>query len=552
MLKSGAQEFRFRKTDTVGAPAAEDDAEFLKACYVDTGDVKLLADINDIRLIVLGRTGSGKSALLKELEESMDGAVIRVSPEQLALTYVSKSSILNFFASIGVNVEPFFKLLWRHVLTVELLAHHFRNDTSAADTPLLEKVKQRFMGTAKRDRDVQDAANYLQQWGQSFWKDTEYRVKEVTSQIESKLDAQAKVTLGPKAAAIAGAVSAGDRFSDTERTELVSRGQEIISGAQVQDLRKIFTMLDSVLDDRKSQYYVVIDNLDEDWVEERFRYKLIMSLIQTARSFNDVRNAKVILALRRDLIDRVFLLARDTGFQEEKFQALYLPLVWTRSQILEILDRRINHLVSRQYTKARVTHEDLMPTHFRGLPIGDYIYSIARRPRDVIAFFNTCIKAAPEEPRVDADRLTLAEGDYSRNRLRALGEEWFADHPILVDLAKLILAKRPSTFTIGDVGDAELEALCLQFALEHQKAAGPRHPAFDVAIGQLKASEYKPVLFQTFYHVGLIGLKLSLYDAESWADETGRSISFAEISDDIGVVVHPAYRRALGIGDVAP
>ena len=30
--------FRFNKNDTVGAPAAEDDHEYLQTCFVDTGD----------------------------------------------------------------------------------------------------------------------------------------------------------------------------------------------------------------------------------------------------------------------------------------------------------------------------------------------------------------------------------------------------------------------------------------------------------------------------------------------------------------------------------
>ena len=37
--------------------------------------------------------------------------------------------------------------------------------------------------------------------------------------------------------------------------------------------------------------------------------------------------------------------------------------------------------------------------------------------------------------------------------------------------------------------------------------------------------------------------------SESWADELGRSVSFPEINDQTSAVVHPAYRRALGVLD---
>ena len=129
--------FRFRTTDTIGAAAAEDDNEFLESCFLDTGALRILEDMNDRRLIVLGRTGAGKSALLATLERAHPDAVIRISPEHLALTYVANSTILNFFNTIGVNLDPFFKLLWRHVLTVEILTHHFKQAAEAR--PLLER-----------------------------------------------------------------------------------------------------------------------------------------------------------------------------------------------------------------------------------------------------------------------------------------------------------------------------------------------------------------------------------------------------------------------------
>ncbi|HEV3214382.1 MAG TPA: hypothetical protein VGZ27_01590 [Vicinamibacterales bacterium] len=156
--KSVPSTFRFRTTDSVGAAAAEDDSEFLNTCFVDTGALGLLKDVTDRRLIVLGRTGAGKSALLTVLEETERGRVIRISPEHLALTYVANSTVLNFFSTIGVNLDPFFKLLWRHVLTVEILTRHFQQATETK--PLLERLHELFLGTSKHDKDMRQAIKY--------------------------------------------------------------------------------------------------------------------------------------------------------------------------------------------------------------------------------------------------------------------------------------------------------------------------------------------------------------------------------------------------------
>jgi hypothetical protein len=59
--------------------------------------------------------------------------------------------------------------------------------------------------------------------------------------------------------------------------------------------------------------------------------------------------------------------------------------------------------------------------------------------------------------------------------------------------------------------------------------------------------EFKFVLARTFYQIGLLGVKLAPHEAESWVDELGKSVSFAEIGDSTSVVVNPAYRRALGV-----
>ena len=88
------------------AMAAEQDADFLESCFVDTGAYTLVKDANDHRVILVGRTGTGKSALLQMLEQDSPRSVVRIVPETLALTYVSNSTILNFFAQIGVNLDP--------------------------------------------------------------------------------------------------------------------------------------------------------------------------------------------------------------------------------------------------------------------------------------------------------------------------------------------------------------------------------------------------------------------------------------------------------------
>jgi hypothetical protein len=151
--------FTFRKHASIGAAAAEEDAKFLSECFIDTGDLDPLVDCSDRRRIILGRTGAGKSALLKKLIETTNAIVI--NPETLSFNYLTNSTILQFFLEAGVKLDLFFKLLWRHVFTVELLRNRYNLTTRTETKSFLEKIKSPFV----HDPHKQRAIKYLLQWG---------------------------------------------------------------------------------------------------------------------------------------------------------------------------------------------------------------------------------------------------------------------------------------------------------------------------------------------------------------------------------------------------
>ena len=547
MGKIGQSEFRFRRTDRIGAASAEDDAEFLATCFVETGDYEAIKDQGDIRQIVLGRTGSGKSALFQRLKRDED-RVISIEPHELALNYVSNSSVIRYFSNLGVNLDPFFKLLWRHVLTVEILRRHFEAQGTSEGGRLWNFLSEKFSRQSERDKRASQAVDYLRQWGEQFWVETEYRVKEITQTLEQKLAAELGAGVrGPLLEGRAG-VELESAISDSEKIEVVSRAQRVVSEAQVQDLGRVLNLLEAVLSDEQKCYYVLIDRLDENWIEERLRYRLIMALMESLKEISRVNSVKVLVAIRRDLIDRVFRLVRESGFQEEKYQSLYLPLHWSPSQIIEILDRRIDALVSRRFEKSKaVTHRDLLPKHISKIPISDFITKRAQRPRDAISFFNKCIEAGDGMPRLNVDALKRAEGEYSRQRLRALGDEWHADYEGLLDFAD-ILKNRPPSFALGQVSYEDVANLCLDSAIEHPKGGGMlRESARSVAEGVMDPRHFRDVLFMVFYRTGLVGLKLETFETASWVDESGQVVSPSEVDDETSVVVHTTYQRALGV-----
>jgi len=274
---------------------------------------------------------------------------------------------------------------------------------------------------------------------------------------------------------------------------------------------------------------------------------LIRALIETVRDFRKAPHVKIIIALRYDLIDRVFRETRDAGFQEEKYEGLYLNLSWEKTQLTRILDKRINHLVRQTYTGQAVTHKEVMPSSIMKVPTIDYLIErTLMRPRDVIEFFNFCILQAAGTPKISSQMIKQAEGEYSRTRLRSIAEEWYADFPNLFAFTDLLKNRKPQ-FALGDVTLDECADFCLNLLI----GGVQRHDGlFDVAERfvetEVGVGAFKQRVFQLFYRFGLVGLKLATYETTAWTTDGRRNIAVSEIHDDMKVSIHPCFYRILG------
>jgi hypothetical protein len=534
--------FVFKKHASIGAAAAEEDTKFLTECFVDNGDLEPLLDCSDRRRIILGRTGAGKSALLKRIVDQTDAIVI--NPESLAFNFLTNSTILQFFLGAGVKLDLFFKLLWRHVFTVELLRTRYELGSEVETVTFLDRIKS----VVAPDPHKKRAVKYLLQWGDQFWEDTEYRIKEITHKIEEELKASIK---GKFPGADLGAGGAA-KLTEEEKGEVVQRGKTVINSIQMRELTDVLVYLnEEVFADDKQKFYICIDRLDENWVDENFRYLLIRSLIETIRDFLQVRNVKIIAVLRTDLIERVFRFTRDPGFQEEKYRSLYLPVRWTNAQLLRLLDQRVNYLVRQTYTKKLVGYADVLPPKLeKGIDGANYLISrTLMRPRDLIEFFNSVIEHAAGKATLTKDMIFEGESLYSKNRMRSLQDEWITEYPSLIECSSL-LKQRPNTFRLTSIPREQVEEFCLNYSISSN---GPAPGDFlssqarAVVEGVISWESFLCSTMHVFYITGIVGLKTEAFESYQWSHQGPSTIVADTINVESSVTIHPMFYRVLGI-----
>jgi|SRR5450755_458086 hypothetical protein len=147
---------RLRSDFTLGGEQAEADLLLARGFY-ESGYYHAIASQQDNRRFIIGRTGSGKSALLQHLETEHSEHVIRIDPENLSLPYIINLGAIQYLSSIGLNLDPLFIALWKHVLLVEIIRHRYKVTTPAAK----QNFVQGLMDKINRDSSKKQALESL-------------------------------------------------------------------------------------------------------------------------------------------------------------------------------------------------------------------------------------------------------------------------------------------------------------------------------------------------------------------------------------------------------
>jgi hypothetical protein len=492
--------------------------------------------------MLVGRTGAGKSALIRELCKAREHAIM-LDPDELALNYVANNTVISFFEELGVNLEPFYNLLWKHFLIVELLKEKFQIKNEESQKHYRRNIRKLLY---KNDRNKELAVDYLEKWGDKFWLTSEERMKEITNRVESEL----KGSVGADFPALKFDATASSTLGKEEKKEIIERGRRAVSSIQIRELEQMINVLaEDVFDDRQEHFYICIDYLDEDWVDEKVKLQLVKALINTVRKFQKIPNVAIVIALRDDLLDKVMHFKRTAGFQEDKFGSLKLDVRWNKGELFRLVDTRIGYLFKRQYTKNNVVFYDVFPSKVDAKETFDYLIERTFwRPRDIILFVNYCIQSAEGRCSIAAHDIKRAEADYSRDRLNHLATEWRAIYPNLYTVC-MMFNGLPGRLQLSDLTEAWISERYTEVLSDIRREACPDRltQLLDSLFDNGNFSSVRRSIINDLYKVGFIGLKPSPSDAVLWAVGEKSTVSPPAARPSSFIYFHPMFHRALAI-----
>lgn len=540
------EDIKIRPNMKIGQLDAESDGKFLSECYINNGLIDVLINTDTSEAIILGRTGAGKTASLLTIDERIDQEHSKLLDlENVFLRYIDNSNIIKFLTDNDVNLDLFYKYLWRHVLTVEFLKLKYPH--------LKDKGKFfQFINDLKdliRRPEEKIALNYLEEWSDKYWVETVENIEEIVKSFSNDISAGFEVGFFDSKISLDG----GQTLTEEQKIQVKNRAQKTVNNLQISELSKVIDLMDKhVFNDSKKPYYLLIDKLDENWVSIEVKYSLIKGLIEEIRHFRKIQNVKILVSLRVDLYQLTLEKTRSSGFQEDKLLSIIYNLNWTEKVLKDIVDKRITFLFKHQYTNKNIVFEDLFPsTNSRN---GDsWQYLIKRtfwRPRDILHFVNYCLNQSVEKNLVDWSSIYRAEKEYSKERLKGLYEEWHDIYPSLQYLSYL-LSDSKEIISLEDFNTILSEDKLISFyqILKKNKVNDEISDNIFSFIDD-GISNREDIMFEILsclYRSGLVGLSDNLPDSFDWSFRNSSYKSSFECSQSKWIKIHKMFHQALNI-----
>jgi len=374
----------------IGFESAEQEAEDLPDYYFDNDYYRKAASFsrNHSEFFFIGRTGSGKSAILEMIRQKKGDSlrIINVTEEDFAVQFLLSSPEVSNIPTQYRQLA--FKTLWKYVVIVNILKSLYGNDYRWANL---------IHGNNK------DAYMLLNKFGELTREQ-----KTFTDQVISFLQRIQEISIA--------------NLGGIKKT----------SGEAKNELYDLFKILhdferQSLAEHLSRKYlYILIDDLDKNWTGSQDNIDLIQCLfdciIELGTKFYG--NVKFVVALRTDIF-------RQLNFrQTEKVRPYVTEINWYNNQLREIIELRLTSYWKCSLEKAL----SRFPKTFKGEDTLEFlIQRTMRRPRDLINFVNLCINEANMKSARYVSRASVraAEKRYSRFRIEALLDEWKYVYPHL-------------------------------------------------------------------------------------------------------------------------
>lgn len=485
--------FKFRKNAKIGNLDAETDS-FLAPCFYESDLFRGIVNFDPsnenpdfTKRVIVGRTGSGKTALLKQIVEHGNVKVHdTIEAENTVFEHINNNRFVSELVANGIDLRVFYKSLWLHVLLVKVIHQVYRSSYES----FFDFIKGLRSNSKKRYKP--DVVNeYMEAYKDNFFNDN--IVTEITEKMQH--DLSGKISLE--------GLSIGGQAQRENLQKVQRETSSYVSRELIRKQKELIKVIREEFSDNKQQLRIVIsiDDLDKSWLSSSgIRYDFINALLEAFKELLDIESVKVLISIRTDILMGIY---HNNLRQDEKDQSLIYAISWNRTEIREILNLRINQLVKDQYRSSQnVTFSDVFNFDVDGTNADDFIINRTMlRPRDAIDFVNLCLAECDGNVELNEEIVLEAEEKYFATRKNALVKEWKSIFPHIKDYLDALSFVNVDEFKVAEL-DEKIKDRALNYLLERPTQS------VDDELHNNRITNFDE-LIKVWFTVGVVGFRKS-------------------------------------------
>ena len=371
-------------TILLGDVRAEEDTKMLKQAFVETDDYRTLIERNE-RCIVVGRRGTGKSALALKLAERQEGEgsaiLITIAGDEEENIGIEEK-IQKFGKSYG-RQKAAAKLVWLYAIWMEIL----------------QQVRDRGNDGQKGRKMRKERVNKWVQGGRSIGR----RVGEV---LRETTEGGATAEVGEL-----------DRQLDVRRI-----GEEV----------------STTLEKEGKMVYIIVDRLDEGWEVSDSGIAAVNGLVQGIIETRTRVKSVVPIVFIRDNMFR--------GIQEKdpdfcrNIEGQVLRLYWSNQKLWEVIVGRLRIATGRSQEATEKIWNQCVEEELTGREgFTKCLKRTLYRPRDILGLIQATMERAERSgsSKINLDDVQRSAKEISENRLLDLFKEYAMMLPLLPAYAEV-------------------------------------------------------------------------------------------------------------------